>query len=134
LFPPGIPSVCRIAEAGDPKLLFSTFGFFDDLDVLPNGWVVANGSDLSDLSDISYLCQGILHGSLIFASGDGDVLRVFKDEKLIHPSSVKVVDRDLEWLARGDVLITDKGVDGEYAAFILKPHNDSRSWITENLA
>lgn len=118
--------------AGELAIIYSTAGFFDDCDTSGNVVILTNGSDLSSFTDIGNLHRGMANGSLIFISTAGDVLGVFRDDKLIHPSSVKVVDHESELFAKGDVIITDKGVDGEYAAFVLTPDDTCRSWFTES--
>ena len=146
-FPPSVPSVYRIAvhdgEADTPQIedvskvhgnlnperVFWTFGFFDDLDVLEHGLVVTNGADFSDFPQTVHLHHGMPTGSLIFVSSKGELIKVFRDERLLHPSSVKVVDRESSLFARGDMIITDKGEDGEYAAFVFIPDDTCRSWF-----
>lgn len=134
LFPPGVPSVCRIdvhdGEADNVTSVFTTFGFLDDFDVSEHGLILANGSDVSDFPEVVHLHRGMPTGSLIFVSSDGTIVKVLRDEKLVHPSSVKVVDRESSLFARGDMIITDKGEDGEYAAFVFTPDDTCRSWFT----
>lgn len=121
----------RNGRASEPVTIYSTAGFFDDCDICGNGIILTNGSDLASFTDIGHLRRGMANGSIMFISKTGEVIGVFKDEELIHPSSVKVVDYESKVFAKGDVIITDKGVDGEYAAFVFTPDDTCRSWFSE---
>lgn len=119
----------RNGTAGEPATTYSTAGFFDDFDTCGNGIILTNGSDIPSFTDIGHLRRGMANGSLIFISNSGGSIGVFKDEELVHPSSVKLVDYESKLFAKGDVIVTDKGVDGEYAAFIFTPDDTCRSWF-----
>ena len=128
---PGLPGVGRIHVYNDnaSETIYGTIGFFDDFDVLDNGLIIlANGYDFPNMSAILHFPQ-LSPGSLIFVSCQGEVLDVVKDKKLFHPSSVKVVHNS-KVFAKGDIIVTDKGEHGEYAAFVFTPGDKCRSWFT----
>lgn len=115
-------------QALSAKTIYQTMGFFDDLDVLDNDWIcLANASDYLNLSAIMHL-EIPPHGSLIFICNDDEPPRVFKDTKLSHPSSVKLVDCNSKVFAKGDMIVTDKGEHGEYAAFVFRPADACQWW------
>ena len=94
----------------------SPFSFFDDFDIVDNGFVIA------DIVDIPHNS-----GSLRFVSKDDRKLRgVFRHKNLIKPSSVKVVKKKTELFDAGDVIIAEKGL---HCVSRLRPDEEWRQWL-----
>lgn len=112
----------------EPITMFSGAAVLDDFDVAANGLILSNNSDLANLFDVRCMHHGIPNGALIFLSEKGES-GTLRDERLVHPSSVKIVNQESKLFVKGDLIIMDKGVDGEYAAFVFTPSDDLRRWL-----
>ena len=98
----------------------SPFSFFDDFDIVDNGFIIA------DIVDIPHSS-----GCLRFVSKDDRKLTgIFRHKNLIKPSSVKVVN-DTKLFEAGDILITEKGL---HCVSWLRPDKEWRKWLVGSSA
>ena len=105
------------AKVEEAEVIFqSRFSFFDDFDIVDNGFVIA---------DIAIMPQ--CSSCLRFVSKDNRKLKgTFRHKNLIKPSSVKVVNKKTEYFEKGDVLITEKGL---HCVSRFRPNDEWREWL-----
>lgn len=98
----------------------SRFSFFDDFDIVENGFVIAeNGFVIADSVDFP-------RGSLRFVLNDRKLKGIFKDKNLINPSSVKFVKKTTELFDAGDIIIAEKGL---HCVSRFRPNDEWRQWL-----
>ena len=105
------------AKVEEAEIIYqSRFSFFDDFDIVDNGFVI---------TDIAILPQ--CSSCLRFVSKDNrKLIGTFRHKNLIKPSSVKVVNKKTEYFEKGDVLITEKGL---HCVSRLRPDDEMRDWL-----
>lgn len=88
-------------SAGKSEVVYTRLGaFFDDFDIIENGFVIA------DVGDLSISPFG--SGALLFVDTDGRLVNTFRHEYLQHPSAVKVISRKTAQFEKNDILVTEK--------------------------
>jgi hypothetical protein len=113
-------------SAGEPEIIYRRmFTVFDDFDTVDTGFVIAN---ITDISEVPTLASWASYGSgkLRFVNNDGQDKGELAHPDLRHPSSVKVVRKEINGFAAGDILITDKG---NHCTLRFAPDTELRKWL-----